>query len=161
MLKTLGKQAIIGAALTALAIGAGPSAAQDGSEEYPLLRTCEEAYIGLTSLAVGDDGAGVREFADGQVVVMQIDQIEPAAASFGVVILTWEPLSELGGRMCHAATQYNYLDVDAATSQTDDANRLTLTFPTRDYDHENGESVEGKPLVVSIDLEQGEVAARR
>jgi hypothetical protein len=171
MLNPKWKTMFVGAALCALAIGAGPSSAQDSDnqeptyeepnyDEAPLLRSCEEAYVGLTSLAIGDDGAGVREFLYGQVVVLLVDQVEPAAAAFGIVILATDPESEMGDRRCFAVTQLNAVDLDAATAELDGERSVTLTIPVRDFDEETG-SREGKPLVMTANVETGEVTATR
>lgn len=125
----------------------------------PDLKSCEAANVRLHDLAIGANGKGVRSFYKGEVLVLQIDQVEPAAASSGLVVLMFDHKSEIGGRVCTAVTHFNSLDIDAAKSAYDPESGVTLTVPARDYDGIG--SRPGKPLVLTINAAKGEVTATR
>lgn len=126
-----------------------------------ILQTCEEANVSLLDLAIGSEGKGTKTYYNGNVQMVQIDQVEPAAASSGVVILAMLPDSEMGERVCLAATQFNYLDLDKAKSFYDRGSGLNVTIPAMDYDPETSMSVSGKPLSIKINLGKGEFKASR
>jgi len=147
--------------LSLAALGAGSALAHPGNhaQDASLLRSCEDARVGLRDLAIGRS-SGARTFYEGDVLVMRIDQVEPAAAASGIVILAMIPDGEPGARRCLAATQFAYLDLDRATSAYDPREGLTLSIPARDNDPA-GTSIAGKPLVVKINRATGAISAAR
>ncbi len=153
------KRSVLGTAGLALSLGILGSSAHADDQEPKLLKPCEEANVSLHDLAIGGDGKGVKTYYQGNVLMVQIDQVEPAAMSSGVVILAMAPDSEMGERLCMAATNFSYLDLDKAKSFYDRGNGLTVSIPAMDYDGMG--SVPGKPLIVKINLGKGEIAATR
>lgn len=157
------KKTFAGLATGSLAMGlamAGPSA-QAHDEEAKILKPCDEANVDLRDLAIGGEGKGVKSYYNGNVLMVQIDQVEPAAASSGLVILAHTPDSEWGERTCLAATNFSFLDLDKAQSFYDRGNGLNVSIPAMDYDPEQGISVPGKPLSIKINLGKGEFDAAR
>lgn len=144
-----------------LLVSAFALAPQAGATDHQpsLLKSCEEANVRLVDLAIGADGRGVRSFYEGEVLVLQIDQGEPAALSFGLAVLMIDRTSEVIGRKCLAATFFNYVDIDAAKSSYAPETGVTLVIPTSDYD--GAQSVPGKPLVLTINAGTSKVTASR
>ncbi len=123
--------------------------------------TCEEVGAGLWSIDTGENGEGVRSFYNGQVTVIALNLVEPAAAPGGVAIVMPEPLNaeEPTGPECWAFVGYDRVDVAGARSDYDPAHGLILTFPTWRFDEERQDSVPAPPLRVRIDVGQGTVEA--
>jgi len=155
---TLAAIATTSAALTMAVTGSMAQAPASGPVE---LRACEDSNIGLRDLAISASGNGVRSFYEGAALVLLVDTIEPAAASAGVVVLLLDPQSEMGDRNCFAATGLSGLDLDTARSSYSPATGVTLSIPAMTYDHEEGYSKPGKPLILTIDAATGSVTARR
>ncbi|RED16624.1 hypothetical protein [Parasphingopyxis lamellibrachiae] len=106
---------------------------------------CENAWPAqLENLAIGENGEGIRTFYDGAVTLLQIDTIEPAAASGGFVVMMWtgSELSDLD-RLCWVTAGHGGIDVDATTSSYDPAEGLTLSVPTSRHSQEDGSLIEG------------------
>ncbi|MGJ8536601.1 MAG: hypothetical protein ACSHW2_05570 [Parasphingopyxis sp.] len=106
---------------------------------------CEDAWPAqLQNLVIGENGEGIRTFYDSAVTLLQIDTIEPAAASGGIVVMMWtgSELSDLD-RLCWVTSGHGGVDVDATTSSYDPAEGLTLSVPTRRYSQEDGSLIEG------------------
>jgi hypothetical protein len=120
---------------------------------------CEEAGAGLWSIAPGEDGSGLRSFYNGQVTVVALDLIEPAAAPSGIAIVM--PAAEREGEppsmACWAFTGFDWVEVADAQAEYDPANGLLLTLPTRRWDEERQDSVPAPPLRIRIDLGRGRV----
>ena len=123
--------------------------------------TCEEAGAGLWSIAPGENGSGVRTFYDGQVTVIALDLIEPAAAPGGVAIVMpgVERDDEPPSPACWAFTGFDRVEVAAATAEYDPANGLTLSLPTWRFDEARQQSLPSPPLRVRIDVGRGRVDA--
>ena len=153
------KRAVLASAGLVMSLGMVGASAQADDHQPKLLKPCEEANVSLHDLAIGGDGKGVKTYYEGNVLMVQIDQVEPAAMSSGVVILAMTPDAEMGERICMAATNFSYLDLDKAKSFYDRGNGLTVSIPAMDYDGMG--SVPGKPLIVKINLGKGEIAATR
>lgn len=151
---------LMGAALLGTGLATTGADAQVINSGQPVVRDCDAASVGLRDLVVGDDGEGIRSFYSGQVVLLAIDQVEPAAAASGVVIMMDLRGSEMGERRCYALTGFTFLDVDKTKSAYDPQTGLRLTIPAFDYDTERG-GIPGKPLVLRINLERASVTASR
>ena len=151
------------AATGALAIGAAMAGTSATAQVNPdeILKPCAETNVDLRDLAIGSEGAGIKSYYNGSVLMVQIDQVEPAAASSGIVILAYTPASEWGERTCLAATNFNFLDLDKAKSSYDPDTGLKVTIPAMDSDPEQGISVSGKPLLISINLSKNKFDATR
>lgn len=156
------KHAAAAALVASLSTGSSKAVAQTPDAPANLLQSCETANVSLHDLAISGSGGGVRSFYEGQALVVAIDQVEPAAASAGLVILLFDPAAELAGdRICFAATGFTGLDLDNAKSSYSPTNGVRLSVPAMDYDHETGMSKPGKPLIVTINAATGSVGARR
>ena len=120
---------------------------------------CEEAGVGLWSIAPGEDGSGLRSYYNGQVTVVALNLIEPAAAPGGVAIIM--PGVERDGEppspACWAFTGFDWVEVADAQAEYGPANGLLLTLPTRRWDEERQDSVPSAPLRIRIDLGRGRV----
>ncbi len=151
------------ASVTALfALASATATAQSPETPADILQSCGAANVGLHDLAISGSGGGVRSFYEGQALVVAIDQVEPAAASAGLVILLFDPTAELtGDRICYAATGFTGLDLDKAKSSYSPTTGVTLSIPAMDYDHETGTSKPGKPLIVTINAATGTATASR
>jgi hypothetical protein len=120
---------------------------------------CEDAGVGLWSIAPGEDGSGLRSFYDGQVTVVAVDTIEPAAAPAGIAIVmpAAERDDEPPSMACWAFIGFDRVDVRAARAEYDPAEGLRLTLPTWRWDEERQQSVPSPPLRIRIDLGRGRV----
>ena len=120
---------------------------------------CEEAGAGLWSIAPGEDGSGLRSFYNGQVTVVALNLIEPAAAPGGVAIVMpgVERDDEPTSPACWAFTGFDWVEVGAATAEYDPAQGLLLTLPISRWDEERQRSVPAAPLRIRIDLRRGQV----
>ncbi|WP_299323007.1 hypothetical protein [Parasphingopyxis sp.] len=106
---------------------------------------CEDAWPAqLQNLAIGENGEGIRTFYNGAVTLLQIDTIEPAAGSGGIIVMMWtgSELSDIE-RHCWVTAGHGGIDVDATESSYDPAEGLTLSVPTRSYSQEDGSLIEG------------------
>lgn len=117
------------------------------------LALCYDIGLGPENVVVSDTGATHRNFYEGQVMFLLIDTIEPAAAAYGVAVIYPDP--ENGMPVCQAAVGYSGIDLMAATSTYDPSTGLTVTMPTKSYDHETGSSVPGDALVIKVNLATG------
>ncbi len=105
---------------------------------------CENAWPAqLQNLAIGENGEGIRTFYEGAVTLLQIDTIEPAAASGGFIVMMWtgSELSDIN-RQCWVIAGQGGIDVDATESSYDPAAGLTLSVPTSRYSQEDGSLIE-------------------
>lgn len=140
----------LAATIALLLLAASPAAAE--------LRDCEEAGLGLTSLAPGARNENIRHFYEGQVTMLLLDQEEPAAASMSVAfVFPSAGVDEPVYFQCMAATGYSGLDVAGADSRYDPARGLTLTIPAWRFDPETSDSQPVDPVVVTIDLGRGAI----
>lgn len=140
-----------------LLFAAAPALAQ----EPPQVRSCEDAYVGITSLVtpVGDNSRGFYndESGDGpRVYIYNVDTIEPAAHSAGLAFVIPDNDSELGDSKCLAIIQLTSVDITKAKASYD-AKGLHLEIPKQDYDGDTGTSKPGAPLKVRIDLKASAV----
>ncbi|MBC7986531.1 MAG: hypothetical protein H7X93_07655 [Sphingomonadaceae bacterium] len=135
-----------------LILMSGPVAAAE-------LRNCGEAEIGIASVSPGPNNANIRQFYEGRVVVLALDQEEPACCAFGVAFLlpSGDGRDEPAFVQCQAVIGYAGLDVAGAQAAYDPARGLTLTIPAREYVHDTGGSRETAPLVVTIDAGAGTI----
>lgn len=123
------------------------------------LRDCDQAEIGIASVSPGPGNANIRQFYEGSVTMLLLDQEEPACCAFGVAFL----LPSGDGRdepvfvQCRAVIGYAGLDVAGARAAYDPARGLTLTIPAREYIPDTGGSRETAPLVVTIDAGVGTI----
>ena len=127
------------ALLAALSLPIAAQAQPTGFED------CENAWAAqFQNLAIGENGEGIRTYYDGAVTLLQIDTIEPAAASGGVIVLMWtgSELSDIS-RHCWVTSGHGGIDVDATESSYDPAIGLTLSVPTSGFSQEDGSPIEG------------------
>ena len=149
------------AAAVALAWGHAAMAQPSG------LRSCEDAGLGLESVAVGEDRSGVRTFYQGNVTLLVVDMVEPACCAFGVAIVMPAPpqSDEPVGMSCWAVTGYPGVDLQGARAQYDARRGLMLTIPAQRYVADSGVLVAGDPIRLRIDAGRGLIedldAARR
>jgi len=122
---------------------------------------CEEAGVGLWSIAPGEDGSGLRSFYNGQVTVIAVDTIEPAAAPSGIAIVMpgEEREDEPPSPACWAFVGYDRIDLAAARAEYDPAEGLMLTLPTWRWDEQRQESEPSAPLRIRIDVRRGRADA--
>jgi hypothetical protein len=122
------------------------------------LASCEDAGVGLTSLAVGEH-EGVRTFYQGQVVLLALNTEEPAAAPAGIAVLMPDPPvgNEPPSTGCWAIIGYGRVDVDRARARYDPASGLTLTIPTMVYDADHDRDVAAPPIRLRINATRGTI----
>jgi hypothetical protein len=106
--------------------------------------------------------ANTRTFASGEVRLVVLDTIEPAAGSFHLVILH-PPRDELGGPVCTqvSATEgigFGAMDLGLATAGYDPARGLTVALPVNLYNADTA-FFDAGTLVVTINQSTGEVQA--
>lgn len=119
-----------------------PMAAQAQPTDF---EDCENGWAAqLQNLAIGENGEGIRTYYDGAVTLLQIDTIEPAAASGGIIVMMWtgSDLSDIE-RHCWVTSGHSGIDVDATESSYDPAEGLTLSVPTSRYSQDDGSLIEG------------------
>lgn len=131
------------------------------AQEPPSVRSCEDAYVGITSLVtpVADNSRGFYNDESGggpRVYVYNVDTIEPAAHSAGLAFIIPDKDSELGDSKCLAIIQLTSVDITKAKASYDGAG-LHLEVPKDDYDNDTGTSKPGAPLKVRIDLKASTV----
>jgi hypothetical protein len=106
--------------------------------------------------------ANTRTFANGDIRLVVLDTIEPAAAAFHLAILH-PPRDELGSPMCSQVSAsdgigFGGMDLGPAKTAYDPARGLTVTLPVRLYDPETADFVQGA-LSVTINQSTGQVQA--
>jgi hypothetical protein len=106
--------------------------------------------------------ANTRVFAKGEIRVVVLDTIEPAAAAFHLAILH-PPRDELGSPMCSQVsasegTGFGGMDIGPATASYDPARGLTVSLPVSLYDADTADFVQGT-LSVTINQSTGQVQA--
>jgi hypothetical protein len=143
--------------LAAFAALAWPAAAT--AQPQRALMPCTDASAGLTQLALGETHDGVRSFYEGRVTLLRLDYVEPACCSWGVAVLMpdGDGETEPAGTACWATWGYAGVDLQGATSHYDPAEGLTLTIPTRAYDHDTGGTLPGAPIRLRISLSAGTI----
>jgi hypothetical protein len=106
--------------------------------------------------------ANTRTFANGDIRLVVLDTIEPAAAAFHLAILH-PPRDELGSPMCSQVSAseglgFGGMDLGPATAAYDPARGLTVTLPVSLYDPDTADFVRGA-LSVTINQSTGQVQA--
>lgn len=138
-------------------LGITPVAAQAAE-----LRECDEAGWGLSSLDLAPGGKGARFFADGKVTVLSLWREEPACCGAAVAFLFPVAAEEGDGYMrCMLASGYASLDVDRVKSAYDPKHGLMLSIPAKLYDSDTGSSKAAPPLIVMINLGEGQIRLGR
>lgn len=107
--------------------------------------------------------ANTRVFARGDIRLVVLDTIEPAAAAFHLVILH-PPRDELGGPMCSmvSATDglgFGGMNLAPAEASYDPARGLTVSLPISVYDPEAAGFYSDKRLSVTINQATGAITA--
>ncbi len=107
--------------------------------------------------------ANTRTFANGNVRLVVMDSIEPAAGAFHLVILH-PPRDELGSPMCSMVSAedglgFGGMDIGPATASYDPARGLTVALPISVYDPEAARFYADKILTVTINQASGLVTA--
>ena len=122
------------------------------------LRTCDDAGVDLTSLAV-DERSGVRTFYQGSVTLLALNTEEPAAAPAGIaIVMPAEPVeNEPLFLTCWAITGYAGVNVEGAQARYDPAEGLTLTIPTLIYDPERDRDDPAAPIRLRINASRGTI----
>jgi len=146
----------------ALAILCAPAVAQD--RQLPEFSPCEDVWAAqVIFLHLGDDGRGIRSFANGRVRLFQLDTEEPAVYPGGVAIVTTAAPNENEGGLpavfCHAAHGYTGIDVEAATADYDPATGLDLNIPVV-MQNENGMSNSNYTVRLRINTRDGSIMQR-
>lgn len=106
--------------------------------------------------------ANTKLFANGEIRLVVLDTVEPAAAAFHLVILH-PPRDELGLPVCSmvsAAEGYGFggMDLGPAEAGYDPARGLTVTLPIRAYDPDSADFLD-RTLSVTINQASGQVEA--
>jgi hypothetical protein len=106
--------------------------------------------------------ANTRTFANGEIRVVVLDTIEPAAAAFHLAILH-PPRDELGSPMCSQVSVsggmgFGGMDLGPAVASYDPARGLTVTLPVSLYDPDTAGFVQST-LSVTINQSSGQVQA--
>jgi len=102
-------------------------------------------------------------FSGGRVRIAALDTIEPAAASFHLLILS-PPFDELGGRQCRLVslapgTGFAAMHFSDLAASYDPATGLDITLPVAVHDPDGGISAR-RPLDVRINQASGEITAQ-
>jgi hypothetical protein len=120
------------------------------------VKTCEEANVGLTSIAtpVGRNHALLYE---GKVTVYNIDQIEPACCSKGIAVVLPDRGDPLGGALCIAVVGIGSVDATKSERRYDTARGLLLEMATQAFDDES-RLRSGPALRLRIDLGKSTVS---
>jgi hypothetical protein len=106
--------------------------------------------------------ANTRTFAKGEIRLVVLDTIEPAVASFYLVILH-PPRDELGGPMCSMVSAddgfgFSSMNIGPATAAYDPARGLTVALPVGVYNADTAGFDQGT-LSVTINQASGQVQA--
>lgn len=106
--------------------------------------------------------ANTRTFANGAVRIAVLDTVEPAAASFHLMVIA-PPYDELGLPQCRVVsfapgTGYGSMTLDGMTSGYDPARGLTLEIAISAYNPATGGFDPGA-LWLTINQATGEIAA--
>lgn len=107
--------------------------------------------------------ANTRTFANGEIRLVVLDTIEPAAGAFHLAILH-PPRDELGSPMCSQVSAsegmgFGGMDIGPATASYDPARGLTVSLPVSVYDPDAAEFYTVKRLSVTINQSTGQVQA--
>ena len=107
--------------------------------------------------------ANTRTFANGDIRLVVLDTIEPAAAAFHLLILH-PPRAELGIPMCSVVSSgegqgFGGMDIGPATASYDPARGLTVSLPVSLYDPEAADFYADKVLSVTINQSTGQLQA--
>ena len=107
--------------------------------------------------------ANTRIFANGDIRLVVLDTIEPAAGAFHLAILH-PPRDELGSPMCSQVSAsegigFGGMDIGPATASYDPARGLTVALPVSVYDPDAAEFYTVKRLLVTINQSSGAVMA--
>ena len=145
---------MIRAAVVVLAVSAFPA-------EAVTVQPCTE-LASVLSIAEPWE-ANTRTFANGEIRVVVLDTIEPAAAAFHLVILH-PPRDELGGPMCSMVSAsdgmgFGGMDLRPVVASYDPARGLTVALPISQYDPEAADFYTDKLLSVTINQATGQVRA--
>ncbi|MFM7332837.1 MAG: hypothetical protein ACKO1H_00260 [Tabrizicola sp.] len=106
--------------------------------------------------------ANTKLFANGEIRLVVLDTVEPAAAAFHLVILH-PPRDELGIPQCSmvsAAEGYGFggMDLGPAEAGYDPARGLTVALPIRVYDPDSADFFD-RTLSVTVNQATGQVEA--
>ncbi len=115
------------------------------------VRNCSDANLGIESIVLP-----AKSFYNGQVNVFVTDTVEPAAASFGLAIVTPDFADPVGGSNCRAITHLSGVDINKIKSSYDSDKGLLLTVPYRVYNGEGTEPAKA-PLKIRINLKKQSV----
>lgn len=107
--------------------------------------------------------ANTRTFANGEIRLVVLDTIEPAAAAFHLVILH-PPRDILGGQMCTQVSAddgigFGGMDIGPAAASYDPGRGLTVALPVSTYDPEAADFYRDSLLSVTINQANGQVQA--
>jgi len=120
------------------------------------VKTCEDAGIGLTSIAT-PVATNHLVLYEGQVTVYNIDQIEPACCSKGIAVVLPDREDPLGGSTCTAIVGIGSVDATKG-KQTYDATRgVLLEMATEAFDADS-RLRPGPALKMRIDLGRSKVS---
>lgn len=120
------------------------------------LTTCEDYWPRIDTLAVDEHGDGIRSFYDGQVMLVAIDEGEPAAASQGFVLLMPDPQPEgEWGLMCFVARNFHGLDVEGASASYDPATGLTVHLTEQLWDVSESRAAGTRIRTLRVNLAEG------
>lgn len=107
--------------------------------------------------------ANTRTFANGDIRLVVMDTIEPAATAFHLVILH-PPRDELGSPMCSMVSAddglgFGGMDIRPATASYDPTSGLTVSLPISVYDPEAASFYSEQWLTVTINQSTGALQA--
>ena len=121
-----------------------------------VVKDCREVGVGIESIARPVEKAHISLY-EGKVDVYNIDTVEPACCSSGIAVVLPAKDDPSGGSNCWAVIGLASVDVGTAKRSYDQAKGLLLVMPTKRGDA-NGETVEGPPLKLRINLGAGTVS---
>ena len=106
--------------------------------------------------------ANTRLFANGEIRLVVLDTVEPAAAAFHLVVLH-PPRDELGLPMCSMVSAaeglgFGGMDLGPAAAAYDPARGLTVALPISTYDPDSA-SFFDRSLSVTINQASGQIEA--
>lgn len=115
------------------------------------VRTCEEANVGIADLLDPTEKRNYRVFLKGDLTLYVVDQVEPTCCSIGLVVVSYEPETDVP--TCKVVMGLNNIDLRYAsvTPINKDSDTYKIDVNVNMYDAENGGSLPTQSLLLDFD----------